>query len=98
MSVERVNDTHMRVSWSALSPEEARGCITNYIVHYWLSSDSELVMNTTAPHYVTSVLIGSLVAGETYEIQVSASNGAGIGVKSHHITSRITSDSPDTGD
>ena len=83
---ERVNDTHMRVSWTALSPDEAGGCITNYTVHYWPASDSGLVMTNTAQHNVTSVVIGGLVAGESYTVHVSASNGAGDGPRSEPAT------------
>ena len=84
MVAKRVNDTHMKVSWTALSPEKAGGCITDYTVHY--ASDSGLPRTTTTHHNVTSVVIGGLVAGESYTVQVSARNGAGDGPTSESAT------------
>ena len=78
----RLDGTHMRVSWSALTPVEARGYISHYTVFYWPASDSQLVMYTTTAHDVTVVVIGGLIAGETYTVQVSATTGAGSGERS----------------
>ena len=86
VEVKRVDETHMIVSWSALTPVEARGYLSNYTVFYWAASDSQLVMNTTTAHNVTSVVIGGLVVGETYTVQVSATTGAGSGESSAKIT------------
>ena len=86
MSVERVNATHMTVSWTAPSPVEARGHIIHYAVYYWPASSGEQVVNITVPHNTTSVEIGGLLPGETYTVQVSASTSVGEGSKSEEMT------------
>ena len=86
VEVKRVDETHMIVSWSALTPVEARGYLSNYTIFYWAASDSHLVMSTITAHNVTSVVIGGLVVGETYTVQVSATTGAGTGESSAKIT------------
>ena len=86
VEVKRVDETHMRVSWSALTPVEARGYLSHYTVFYWPASDSHLIMTTTTAHNVTSVVIGGLIAGETYTVQVSATTGEGSGEKSAEKT------------
>ena len=82
--VERVNATHMEVRWTALSPVEARGHITHYTISYWPASNSEPVTSITV-HNTTStsyrVLIGGLLSGEAYVVEVSASTAAGDGDK-----------------
>ena len=82
--VERVNATHMEVRWTALSPVEARGHITHYTISYWPASNSEPVTSITV-HNTTStsyrVLIGGLLPGEAYVVEVSASTAAGDGDK-----------------
>ena len=82
--VERVNDTHMEVRWTTLSPVEARGHITHYTISYWPASNSEpvtsiTVHNTTNTSY--EVLIGGLLPGEAYVVEVSASTAEGDGQK-----------------
>ena len=82
--VERVNATHMEVRWTALSPVEARGHITHYTISYWPASSSEPVTSITV-HNSTStsyrVLIGGLLSGEAYAVEVSASTAEGDGDK-----------------
>ena len=79
VEVERVNDTHMVVRWTALSLVEARGHITNYTISYWPASNSGLVRNITVNSTTTSVLIGDLLPGEGYVVQVSANTSVGHG-------------------
>ena len=76
--VERVNATAMEVRWTALGPVEARGHITHYTISYWPASNSEAVMRVIV-HNTTRVVIGGLVAGEGYVVQVSASTAVGEG-------------------
>ena len=84
MVVERVNATHMKVRWTALNPVEVRGHITHYTISYWPASNSELVTSITV-HNTTStsygVLIGGLLSGEAYVVEVSATTAAGDGGK-----------------
>ena len=77
--MERVNATHMIVSWTALSLVEARGHIIYYTVNYWLASNSEDINSINVPHNITRVEISDLFSGETYIIQISASNSVGKG-------------------
>ena len=79
LSVERVNATHMIVSWTALSPVEARGHIIYYTVNYWPASSSEDIKRINVPHNITRVEISDLLSGETYIVQVSASTSVGKG-------------------
>ena len=84
MVVERVNATHMEVRWTALSPVEARGHITHYTIFYWPASNSDSVTSITV-HNTTNtsyrVLIGGLLPGEAYVVEISASTAAGDGDK-----------------
>ena len=91
--VMRLNETHMMVSWSALTPEEARGHLINYTVHYWPVSNTELVINKTIPPDTTSVVIHGLVSGEEYVVAVSATTGAGNGPRSSEVSTIDTSQS-----
>ena len=95
MVVERVNATHMEVRWTALSPVEARGHITHYTISYWPASNSEpvtsiTVHNTTSTSY--EVLIGGLLSGEAYVVEVSASTAAGDGNTTEITLSRTKGD------
>ena len=85
VTVERLNGTHMMVSWSALTPEKARGHLISYTVHYWPASNTELVMTITTPPNTTSVVISSLMSGEEYVVAVSATTGAGNGPWSSEV-------------
>ena len=78
LSVERVNATHMIVSWTALSLVEARGHIIYYTVNYWPTSSSEDIKSINVPHNITRVEISDL-SGVTYVVQVSANTSVGKG-------------------
>ena len=77
--MERVNATHMIVSWTALSLVESRGHIIYYTVNYWPASSSEDIKSINVPHNITRVEISDLLYGETYTVQVSASTSVGKG-------------------
>ena len=77
--MERVNATHMIVSWTALSLVEARGHIIYYTVNYWPASSSEDIKSINVPHNITRVEISYLLSGETYIVQVSANTSVGKG-------------------
>ena len=87
LSVERVNATHMIVSWTALSLVEARGHIIYYTVNYWPASSSEDINSINVPHNITRVEISDLLYGETYIVQVSASTSVGEGNVSVELSS-----------
>ena len=77
--MERVNATHIIVSWTALSLVEAKGHIIYYTVNYWPTSSSEDIKSIYVPHNITRVEISDLLSGETYIVQVSASTSVGKG-------------------
>ena len=77
--MERVNATHMIVSWTALSLVEARGHIIYYTVNYWPASNSEDIKSINVSHNITRVEISHLLSGETYIVQVSAYSSVGKG-------------------
>ena len=87
--MERVNATHMIVSWTALSLVEARGHIIYYTVNYWPASSSEDIKSINVPHNITRVEISDL-SGETYIVQVSASTSVGKGNVSVELSSTRT--------
>ena len=80
MKAERVNDTHMRVNWTGLTPADARGHVLHYTVHYWPASDRQSTRSRDTSG--TSVVVGGLLAREDYVVQVSATTGAGSGPNS----------------
>ena len=83
-SVVRVNDTHMNVSWMALSLREARGFITGYIVRYEASNqlrkrEANIEM---AGQNDTFKVIGGLYFKSEYRVTVSGLTVAGEGIQS----------------
>ena len=87
LTVERVNATHMIVSWTALSLVEARGHIIYYTVNYWPASSSEDIKSINVSHNITRVEISGLLSGEIYIVQVSASTSVGEGIASVELSS-----------
>ena len=80
--VERLNSTAMNVSWTLLTLEEARGFVTSYTVSY--RKDEGMAKRTTESVVVpggeqSSVVIGGLDPGSSYQVSVSASTSAGTG-------------------
>ena len=94
LTVERVNATHMIVSWTALSLVEARGHIIYHTVNYWPASYSEDIGSINVPHNITRVEISDLLSGETYTVQVSASTSVGPGI----VSVELSSTRPPTGE
>ena len=82
VAVEAVDESHILVTWTALSPVEARGHITHYTVYYWPSSNSSQIMSNTVAGNVTRYLISNLLTGVSYRIQVSANTSIGEGERS----------------
>ena len=77
--IERVNGSHMIVSWTALTLVEARGHITHYTVYYWSASNNPQVFNVTVAHNITRVVVGNLLPGVTYLVEIAASTSVGEG-------------------
>ena len=87
VEVERVNGSHMIVSWTALTLVEARGHITHYTVYYWLEANNQHVFNVTVPYNIQKVVIDNLLPEETYVIEISATTSVGEGSTSMKVYS-----------
>ena len=85
--MERVNATHMIVSWTALSLVESRGHIIYYTVNYWPAFNSEEIKRINVPYNITRVEISDLLSGETYTVLVLASTSVGPGIVSVELSS-----------
>ena len=78
MTVERLSDSHMLVSWDPLSLETARGHVQHYTVHYHPSTGaSGQTMEVASTD--SSVLISGLESSVSYFVTVMATTGEGDG-------------------
>ena len=82
VAVDVVNQSHILVTWTPLSPVEARGYIIHYTVYYWPSSNRTMIMSITVKSNITRYLISNLSLDVNYKVQVSASTSVGEGDKS----------------
>ena len=82
MTVERVNGTHINVTWEELSPADARGDVVSYSILYTpvtrQGEDNVVVVTGNQ----SSVLIGGLDPQQTYRVEVWATTAAGDGTRS----------------
>ncbi len=84
VGIVRLNVTHMNVTWTKLSLEEARGIITTYTVTYEIVSSrrrKEVMEELSEPDNSYKV-IGGLDFTSSYSVMVSASTTAGRGISS----------------
>ncbi|KAM8854378.1 roundabout homolog 1 isoform 5-T5 [Synchiropus picturatus] len=75
------NGTAIVVSWQPPPEEEQNGVVQEYKI-WCLGNESKYHINRTVDGATLSVLIPSLVPGIRYSVEVAASTGAGLGVKS----------------
>ena len=83
----RLNVTHMNITWIKLSLEEARGVVTGYTVSYDTTDShqrKEAVLEFAQPEDSYKV-IGGLGFTTSYAITVSASTAVGQGISSPPI-------------
>ena len=73
VTVTRVNDTVVRVTWTALTLNEARG-FPSYVVN--ITIDGEQVSSQRTPS--TSVVVGGLMPHTEYNVTVQALTAGGI--------------------
>ena len=82
MTVERVNGTHINVTWEVLSPADARGDVVSYSILYTpvtrQGEDNVVVVTGNQ----SSVLIRGLDPQVTYTVQVWVTTAAGDGMRS----------------
>ena len=87
--INRLNATHMNISWEKLTLEEARGFLTDYTITYaTLESRPRRDVRMEMVHPDSSYkVIGGLGYTESYSVTVSASTSVG-GVSSVAILSQ----------
>ena len=79
VTVSRINETAMRVTWTPLSIVQARGHLIGYVVSYSLESRKRQTSPNTkmvGPEE-SSTVISDLRRGRAYIVTVSAFNGQG---------------------
>ncbi|XP_041067298.1 roundabout homolog 2 isoform X2 [Carcharodon carcharias] len=81
MMVGNHNSTSISVSWDPPPLEQQNGIIQEYKI-WCLGNATRFHINKTVDAAIRSVVIGSLLPGVQYRVQVAASTGAGVGVKS----------------
>ena len=88
VGVVRLNVTHMNITWTKLTLEEARGFITAYTIIYeavGLRRRKEVMEEISEPENSYKV-VGGLGFTTSYSVMVSASTIAGQGIGSSAIT------------
>ncbi|XP_059506092.1 roundabout homolog 2 isoform X14 [Stegostoma tigrinum] len=81
MMVGNHNSTSISVSWDPPPAEQQNGIIQEYKI-WCLGNATRFHINKTVDAAIRSVVIGGLLPGVQYRVQVAASTGAGVGVKS----------------
>ena len=98
VGVVRLNVTHMNVTWTKLTLEEARGIITAYIVTYEIVSSHHRkeVMEELSGLDNSYKIVGGLDFTSSYLVTVSTSTAAGRGISSSTFTVQGKCDSIST--
>lgn len=88
VGVVRLNVTHMNVTWTKLTLEEARGFITAYTVSYEMVGVRRRkdVMEEISEPENSYIVVGGLGFTTSYSVMVSASTIAGQGISTSAIT------------
>ena len=87
VNVDRLNITHMNVSWVLMTAQEANGFVTTYNVRYdsITSRRKRAVMLEVVDPRSSYKVIGGLGYTQSYLITLSASTAAGEGVGSRQV-------------
>ena len=86
ITTDRLNGTHIRVSWQSLSLSEATGFIQSYRISYQIVSNKRQILAVVVPGNASTVVIGGLDPDSTYTIFVGSSTSKGEGPSSKGIT------------
>ena len=82
VTVDRLSDSEMNVSWVTLTVVEARGFLGNYFITYstlvGIRRKRQVRMTVEVPSYQSTVIIRGLEAGVDYGVTVTAQNSAGL--------------------
>ncbi|XP_059824986.1 roundabout homolog 2 isoform X3 [Hypanus sabinus] len=81
LTVGNHNSTSISVSWDPPPAEQQNGIIQEYKI-WCLGNATRFHINRTVDAAIRSVVIGGLLPGVQYRVQVAASTSAGVGVKS----------------
>ncbi|XP_069745205.1 roundabout homolog 2 isoform X27 [Narcine bancroftii] len=81
LTVGNHNSTSISVSWDPPPTEQQNGIIQEYKI-WCLGNATRFHINRTVDAAIRSVVIGGLLPGVQYRVQVAASTSAGVGVKS----------------
>nr|XP_034370788.1 roundabout homolog 2 isoform X5 [Arvicanthis niloticus] len=81
LTVGSHNSTSISVSWDPPPADHQNGIIQEYKI-WCLGNETRFHINKTVDAAIRSVVIGGLFPGIQYRVEVAASTGAGVGVKS----------------
>ena len=81
VSTQRLNGTHMSISWSPIPLTQSRGFITNYTCTYQRVSrvSKRQTLSVSVPSSASSIVIGGLDPASAYTVSVGATTAAGPG-------------------
>ena len=86
--INRLNGSHMAISWDLVSLEEARGFVINHVIDYDAQTDNSRRKRASLRVNVSdgaSAVIGGLDVAVEYSVTVSAETVAGVGVTSEPV-------------
>ena len=87
IKVEKIDSgAKLRVSWDLLTPEEARGFVTDYIVSYRSESRKRQTSEKIVPGTESSTIIEGLDPNQEYSVVVRADTKAGKGETSEPVS------------
>ena len=90
IKVERIDSgTKLRISWDPLTPEQARGFITNYTVSYRKKSEESRkrqILEKIVHSNENSTIIEDLDPNQEYSVSVRADTVAGSGKLSEPVS------------
>ncbi|XP_067849522.1 roundabout homolog 2 [Heptranchias perlo] len=81
LTVGNHNSTSISVSWDPPPAQHQNGIIQEYKI-WCLGNETRFHINKTVDAAIRSVVIGGLLPGVQYRVEVAASTSAGVGVKS----------------
>ena len=88
VSTQRLNGTHMNISWSSIPLTQSRGFIRNYTITYQRVSRTakRQTQSVSVPSSESSVVIGGLDPASAYTVSVGATTAAGPGEVQNEIS------------
>ena len=95
VTVDRLSDSEMNVSWVSLTVVEARGFLGNYTITYSRVDEPrrkrQVKMTVEVPSYKSTVIIHGLEAGVDYDVTVTAQTSAGFSPGEENNDNRASS-------